>query len=80
MSPVRARQDAGQLRVRVVHVEDFIAEDLLEDFARVRIVVHELPVDREAAGGGLLRDVQERQQAMVGLVLDGQVVQPVPAG
>jgi len=48
--------------------------------SRVWIVVHELPVDREAAGGGLLRDVQERQQAMVGLVLDGQIVQPVPAG
>ena len=46
----------------------------------MRIVVHELPVDREAAGGGLLREVQEGEQAMVGLVLDGQVVEPVPAG
>ena len=38
---VRLRQDAGQLRVCVVHVEHFIAQDLFEDRARLRIVVHE---------------------------------------
>ena len=80
LPPVRPRQHAGQLRVRVVHVEDFIVQDLFEDGARLRIVIHELPVDRKAAGGGFFRHVQEGEQAMVGLVLDRQVVQPVPAG
>ena len=74
------RQDAGQLRVGVVHVEDFIMQDLFENGARLRVVVDELPIDREAAGGGFFRHVQEGEQTMVGLVLDRQVVQPVAAG
>ena len=61
-------------------MEDFIAQDLFENRARLRIVIHELAVDRETAGGGFLRDVQEGEQTMVGLVLDLEVVQPVPAG
>jgi hypothetical protein len=35
-------------------VEHFIAEDLIEDRARRRVVVDDLPVDLEAAGRRLL--------------------------
>ena len=61
-------------------MEDFIAQDLFEDGARLRVVIHELPVDRKTAGGGFFRHMQEGEQTMVGLVLDRQVVQPMPAG
>ena len=77
---LRLRRHAGELRVGVVHVEDFVAQDLLEDRPRLRVVVDQLAIDREAAGGGLLRDVQEREQAMVRLALDAQIVEAVAAG
>ena len=72
-------QDAGELRVGVVHVEHFIAEDLFEDRARRRIVVDDIAINREAAGRRFLCHVQEREQAMVGLAFDGQIVEPVAA-
>jgi hypothetical protein len=61
-------------------VEDFVAQDLLEDCARGRIVVHDVPIDLEPAGSGLFRDVQEGEQPMVRLAVDLEVVQPVAAG
>ena len=70
LPPVRPGRDAGELRVGVVHVEHFVAEDLFEDRARRRIVVDDLAIDREAAGGGFFGDVQEGEQAMVGLAVD----------
>ena len=39
-----------------------------------------LAVDREAAGGGFLGDMQEREQPMVGLAVDAQIVEAVAAG
>src|SRR4029077_15866811 len=65
------------LRVRVVHMKHFIAQNLLEDRARRRVVVHELPVDRETAGRRLLGDVEEREQPVIRLALDAQVVEAV---
>ena len=73
-------QDAGELRVGVVHVEHFIAEDLFEDRARRRIVVDDIAIDREAAGGRFFRHMQEREQPMIGLAFDGQIVEAVAAG
>jgi hypothetical protein len=61
-------------------MEDFIVEDLFENRARVGIVRDEITVDREAARGGSFRDVQEGEQTMVRLVLDGQIVETMPAG
>jgi hypothetical protein len=61
-------------------VEDFVSEDLLENRAGVGIVVDEFPIDREPSGGGLFRDVQERQQPMIGLAVDGEIVEAVSAG
>ena len=80
LPPVRLGRDAGELRVRVVHVEHFVAQDLFEDRARRRIVVDDIAIDRETAGRRLLRHVQEREQTMVGFSFDGQVVEPVAAG
>ena len=60
-------------------MEHFVAQDLLEDRARLRIVVHQLAIDREAAGGRLFGDVQEREQPMIRLVLDAQIVEAVAA-
>ena len=73
-------RDAGELRVGVVHVEHFVAENLLEDRARRRIVVDDVAIDRETAGGRLLGHVQEREQPMVGLAFDAQIVEAVAAG
>jgi hypothetical protein len=61
-------------------VEHFIAEDLFEDRARRRIVVDDLAINRETAGGSFFRNVQKGEQTMVGFSFDGEVVEPVPAG
>ena len=75
MFAIGLRRDPGELRVRVVHVEDFVAQDLLEDFPRGRIVVDDVPVDLEAARCGLFRDVQKGEQPMIRLAVDAQVVE-----
>jgi hypothetical protein len=61
-------------------VKHLVAQNLLEDLARGRIIVHELPIQREAARGRLLRDMQKGQQPIVRLALDLQVVESVSAG
>ena len=61
-------------------MEDFVAQDLLEDRARRRVVVDALPIDRKAAGRSFFRDVQEREQPWIGLVFDDEVVEPMSAG
>jgi len=61
-------------------VEDFIAQDPLEDRERLRIVVHQLAIDLEPAGGRFLGDVQEGEQAVVGLPLDAEIVEAVTTG
>jgi hypothetical protein len=61
-------------------VKHFVAQDLFEDRARRRIVIDDITIDREAAGGGLFCHVQEGEQAMVRLALDAQVIKPVAAG
>jgi hypothetical protein len=61
-------------------VEHFIAEDLFEDGARRRIVIHDIAINRETAGGSFFCHVQEGEQAMVGFSFDGQVVEAVTAG
>ncbi len=61
-------------------MEHFVAKDLLEDRARRRIVADNVAINRETARGRLLRDMQEGEQAMVGLAFDRQVVETVAAG
>ena len=80
MAPVRPGRDAGELGVRVVHVKHFIAQDFFEHRARGGIVVHDVAIDREPARRGFLGHVQEREQTMVGLSIDAQVVESVTAG
>src|SRR3954465_4463133 len=50
------RCEAAELLVAVVHVEDFVAQDLLEDRARRRVIVDALLIDRKASGRSLFRD------------------------
>jgi len=76
---VRARRNAGKLRVGVVHMEHFVAQDLLEDRTRRGIVVHELAVDREAACRRFLGDVEEREQPVIGLAFDAEIVKAMAA-
>ena len=61
-------------------MEDFVAENLLEDRLRLRVVGNQIAVDREAAGGRLLGDVQEGEETMIRLVLDREIVESVPPG
>ena len=70
LPPVRVGQDTSELRVGVVHVKHFIAEDFFEDRPCRRIVSDDVPINREAAGRRFLGHVQEREQAMVGLAFD----------
>ena len=79
VTAVRLRRDARQLRVGVVHVKHFVPQDLLEDRARLRIVVDQLAVDRKSAGGGFLRHVQERQQSMIRFAVDAKIVEAMTA-
>ena len=60
-------------------MEDFVAKDLLENRAGFRVVADDLAVDREASGGGFLGDVQEREQPVIGLAFDPEVVEAVAA-
>ena len=78
-APARLRRHAVELRVAVVHVEHLVAQDLLEDRTRLRVIRHTVAIDLEAAGGGLLRDVEKREEPRIGLVLDAQIVEPVAA-
>ena len=60
-------------------MKDFVSQDLLEDRPRLRIVVDQLAIDRETAGGRFLRHVEEREQTVVGLAIDPEVVEAVTA-
>ena len=60
-------------------MKHFVAEDLVEDRPRRRVVVDDVAVDRETAGGGLLGDVQEGEQRLVALFVDAQIVDAVIA-
>jgi len=77
--PVFRRRDARELLVRVVHVEDFVAQNLVEDRARLRIVVDDLAIDSEASGCGLFRDVQKREQPLVRFVRHAEVIETMAA-
>ena len=61
-------------------MEHFITQDLFEDRTRRRVVVHDLPIDRESAGSGFLRHVEKREQPAIGLAVDAQVFESVTAG
>ena len=80
MAAVGRRRDARQLCVRVVHMKYFVAENLFEDRTRVRVIVHELAIDRKPSGRGFLRHVQEGEEAMIRLAVDAKVVEAVAAG
>src|SRR5262245_29991856 len=58
-------------------MKDFVAENLFEDRARRRIVVHETAVDLKPSGGRLLGDMEKCEQAMIGLAFDAKIVEPV---
>jgi hypothetical protein len=58
-------------------VKYFVAQNLFEDGAGLRIVVDELAVDRESAGSGFLGDVQKRQESMIGFAVDAEIVETV---
>ena len=75
---VRVRGDARQLRIGVVHVEHLVAQNLLEDRPRLRIVIDDLAIDREPAGGRLLRHMQEGEPAIISLVRNGEILETVP--
>ena len=80
VTAVPVRRHASELLVRVIHVKHFVTQDLFEYRARLRIVVYERAIDREAAGSGFLRDVEEREQRAIGLAVDAQVIETVAAG
>ena len=61
-------------------MEDFIAHDVFENRPRRRIVVDDLAIECEAAGGGLFGDMEKGEEAIVGLIPDGQILEAVPAG
>ena len=61
-------------------MESLIAEDLVEQGASGGIGVHHIAIEREIAGGALLRQVQEGQQGALALGLDPEVVQAPLAG
>ena len=54
-------------------MEHLVAQDLVEDGARRRVVGHQLSIRGEAAGGRLLRHVQEGQEPRIGLAFDADV-------
>jgi len=61
-------------------MKDFIAKDLFEDGARLRIIIHEITVDGEAACGRFLRHVQKGEETMIRLILDREIVETMAAG
>ena len=77
--PIRVRRDAGQLRVGVIHVEDFVPQNVLEDRSRGRIVVDQLAIDRKSAGGRFLGHMQECEQTMIRFAVDPEIVETVAA-
>src|SRR3954466_14223441 len=77
VAAISSRRDARQLRVGVVHVEDFIAQDRLEDRAGLGIVIDHLSVDLEPAGRRFLSDVEEGEQAVIRLPFDVEIVEAV---
>src|SRR5260370_1143601 len=72
-------QDAPQLRQRIVHMKYLVAQDLVENGASRRIVLENFAIDSEAAGGGLFRQMQEREQHVIASV-HAEIVDTVPAG
>src|SRR6266540_6106483 len=67
-------RDALELRAGVAHVEDLVVEDAPEHLAGL-LVRDDFAVDGEAAGGGLLGQVEERQERRVALLVHAQVVE-----
>ena len=80
VTPIRLRRDARQLRIGVVHVEDLVSQDRFENRPRLRIVVDQLAIDLEPPGRRFLGDVQEREQAVIRLPFDAEIVEAVAAG
>src|SRR5206468_12744072 len=60
-------------------MKHFVPEDFFEHSARRWIVINDVAIDRETAGGSLFRHMQKGEQTMVGLAFDAQIVEAVAA-
>src|SRR5262249_10630730 len=78
-APVAHGSDASELSVGVVHMKSLVAQHVAEHALRLRIGREDLAIDGEAAGGGLLRQVEKSEQRRVAIV-DAQIVEPALAG
>jgi hypothetical protein len=78
--PVTLWGNARELHERVVHVKHFVAQYLFENRVRRHILLQHIAIDREPLGGGLLRNMEESQQSVIGLFFNVQVIGAVSAG
>src|SRR5437763_3177070 len=72
-------RDANELGERVVHMKHLVAENLVKDALCGRIGSQYVAIDGESAGGGFFGDVEKSQHRAVGLLIDLQVVEAMPA-
>jgi len=77
---VALRRNADELGERVVHVKHLVVEDVLEDRAGGGVVLHDVAINGESARGRFLGDVQKGEQAIVGLLIDLEIVEAVAGG
>ena len=55
MAAMTLRSNAGELHTCVVHVKSFVMQNLFENCARRRIVLHHVAINGEPAGRRFLR-------------------------
>src|SRR6266567_7854177 len=79
MTSISLGRYSSELSKRVIHVERLVVQNLFENCARRRIMLHYVTVDRESAGSCLFRQVKECEHRLIGLIVHLQVIQTVAA-
>src|SRR5689334_12739842 len=78
MKTMLPRRDADELGERVVHVKHLVVKDVVENLLRVGIAAEHIAIHRETAGGLALGNVQEREQRVIGLLANLDVIEAMP--
>jgi hypothetical protein len=56
-------------------VKRLVVEDRFKDGARCRIIMESIAIGREAGGGSLFGEVEKGKQAIIGLIVDAQIIE-----